>query len=274
MKIAFAAAAWGCPGDGFAAQCRLVAEAGFTAIEVQPERSASGVREQARICAGHGLGLILQPHTQGRTATDHAADLAAHLANAAVVRPWLVTCHTGLDHFGLDANLALHDAGQAWSRTHGIPVLHEIHRKRIAWNALVGGELVRHRQDLAFTADLSHWVVAHENWLEDPGYGLAGILPRCHAIHARVGHPQGPQVPDPRSARWRPALDRHLAWWDTIVAARRTAGAPLLVVCPEFGPPDYCPSDPEDGHPLVDIFAINCWMRDLLAQRWNQGTAA
>ena len=273
MRLAFAAAAWGCPGEGFAAQCRVVAEAGFAAIEVQPERSAAGVHEQARIAADHGLGLILQPHTQGRTPADHATDLATHLANAAAVRPWLVSCHTGLDHFGIAANLVLHDAGQAWSRAEGIPLLHEIHRKRIAWNAVVGAELVRRRPDVAFTADLSHWVVAHENWLEDPGYGLASILPSCHAIHARVGHPQGPQVPDPRAPRWRPAVERHLAWWDAIIAARRAAGSERLVVCPEFGPPDYCPTDPQDGRPLVDVFAINCWMRDQLVQRWIPGSS-
>jgi len=268
VRIVFAGAAWGCPGADFAAQCQRLREAGFAAVEVQPERTRAGVEAQAAIAGRCGLGLILQPHTQGADCAAHAADLAWHLDRAAAVRPWLVSCHTGLDHFAPDGLLGLVDQGEAWSRAHGIPLLHEIHRKRIAWNALAGAALVRQRPDIAFTADLSHWVVAHENWLEDPGYGLASVLPRCQAIHARVGHPQGPQVPDPRAARWKPALDRHLAWWDAIVAHQRAAGADRLVIVPEAGPPDYAPTDPAEGHTLVDVFAINVWMRELLQRRY------
>lgn len=270
MEITFIAAAWGCPGDTFADQCHLIAQAGFSGIEVQPEKTSDSLHRQAETAAQHGLQLILQPHSYGHTPEEHRADLSRKLDLCAAVHPALITCHTGLDHFGAKQNLHIAQVGQTWSAHTGIPVLHEIHRKRLCHNAIAGNELLDLSPDIRFTADFSHWVVSHENYLDDPGYQLSRIFDRCDHIHARVGHPQSPQVPDPRLPAWSTALNHHLAWWDAIVNATRRAGRATLFICPEFGPPPYCPTSLATNQPLVDVFALNCWMRDTLQARYAQ----
>jgi hypothetical protein len=38
-------------------------------------------------------------------------------------------------------------------------------------------------------------------------------IERAEHVHARVGYPEGPQVPNPRVAEWEQALQKHLYWW-------------------------------------------------------------
>jgi hypothetical protein len=272
--ISFVAAAWGCPGNTFADKCKILAEASFEAVEVQPEDTDEGVRKQGRICSEYGLGLILQPHSKGSTPEEHIQDMKVKLSRAELLEEdnlWFISAHTGLDHFSIADNLRIADVAHTWQEETGIEVLHEVHRKRIAYNAMVGAELCQKAPYLRYTADFSHWVVVHENYLMDPSYQLGAMLPKCNHIHARVGHPQAPQVSDPRAPEWGEALNFHFAWWDGIVDHHRKANTKRLTICPEFGPADsgYCPTLPYTRQPLADVFEINCWMRDLLSKRYN-----
>ena len=52
--------------------------------------------------------------------------------------------------------------------------------------------------------------------------------------------------------------------WDS----RVRAGAEVLTICPEFGPPDYQVTFPGTRRPLVDLWEINRAMsRDILKER-------
>ena len=99
------------------------------------------------------------------------------------------------------------------------------------------------------------------------------MLDACPHVHARVGHPNSPQVNDPFAPEWQTALDKHIAWWDAIVEANRAQGREEMTICPEFGPPDYCPTMPRTCEPLVDVFDVNCKLRDVLAERYAEVAA-
>ncbi len=56
--------------------------------------------------------------------------------------------------------------------------------------------------ELRITFDVSHWCNVHESLLEDQPETVDMTLQRVDHIHARIGHPEGPQVNDPRAPEW------------------------------------------------------------------------
>ena len=92
-------------------------------------------------------------------------------------------------------------------------------------------------------------------------------IARSFHVHARVGHAEAPQVPDPRAEEWRPALEAHLRWWQRIVDKRKESGASTLTICPEFGPAPYMVTLPDTGRPIADLWEVNRFMKDFLEDR-------
>lgn len=114
--------------------------------------------------------------------------------------------------------------------------------------------------------DMSHWCNVCESLCEDQGETIASALPAVGHIHGRVGHAQGPQVPDPRAPEWQTALEVHLGWWKKIAAAKCAAGAAQLTITPEFGPPPYLPTLPWTQMPVAFQWDINVHMMNLLRE--------
>ena len=54
------------------------------------------------------------------------------------------------------------------------------------------------------------------------------VLAQTDHIHARIGHPQEPQVSDLRAPECKDAMDAHLQWWDKVVAIKKKHNEPLL----------------------------------------------
>ena len=75
-------------------------------------------------------------------------------------------------------------------------------------------------------------------------------------MHARVGHAEGPQVPDSRHPAWAPNLAAHLAGWNKIAECPRAEGCAFLPVCPQFGPPPYMTLLPNTRRPLTDCISF------------------
>jgi hypothetical protein len=136
---------------------------------------------------------------------------------------------------------------------------------------LYAAPVARHYMDtipeLRITFDVSHWCNVSESLLEDQQETLDLTLSRVDHIHARIGHPEGPQVNDPRAPEWESALKAHFSWWDKVVEAKKKAGERLTVLT-EFGPPDYMPTLPYTRDPLSDQWAINVHMLQLLRKRY------
>jgi hypothetical protein len=114
---------------------------------------------------------------------------------------------------------------------------------------------------------VSHWCNVSESLLQDQEETVNQTLERVDHIHARIGHPEGPQVNDPRAPEWEEAVKAHLSWWDKI-AERKKQNGQRLTILTEFGPPDYMPTMAYTRQPLADQWAINVHMMQLLRKRY------
>ena len=93
-------------------------------------------------------------------------------------------------------------------------------------------------------------------------------LGRAEHIHARIGHPEGPQVNDPRASEWDAIVKMHIEWWDTIVKRKRAEGKPITILT-EFGPPPYLPTIPYTNQPIANQWDINVYMMQILRKRYS-----
>ena len=121
---------------------------------------------------------------------------------------------------------------------------------------------------LRITFDVSHWCNVSESLLQDQQETVDIALQRVDHVHARIGHPEGPQVNDPRAPEWDDAMKAHFAWWDKIVEIKKQQGDRLTILT-EFGPPTYMPTLPYTQEPLADQWAINVHMKELLRKRYG-----
>ena len=243
---------------------RQIRAAGFDGVELGVPDRLDQCPPLRQLLDELGLLVIVQQFTRGATPEEHAASFASQYERAVALRPVGVNSHTGKDFFPLEENLIVFRHAADCERAAGVPVWHETHRGRALFSTLSTTALLAACPDLKLTADFSHWCCVHESLLEDQPEALARAIDRTCHIHARVGHSQGPQVPDPRAPEWQTAAQAHLAWWRAIARHRREAGASRLTICPEFGPPPYMTTHPTTGQPLVDLWSVNSYMRDWL----------
>ncbi|MET0298999.1 MAG: sugar phosphate isomerase/epimerase, partial [Flavitalea sp.] len=185
-----------------------------------------------------------------------------------IQKPLYINCHSGRDHFSFEQNSAFVEFTIKISKEYGIPVCHETHRSRIMFAAHITRDFIRKYPAINLTLDISHWCNVHESMLEDQEASVSLALSKAEHIHARIGHPEGPQVNDPRAPEWEKIVARHLSWWDTVVARKRQENKPVTFLT-EFGPPDYMPTEPYTRKPLADQWAINVHMLQLLRKRYG-----
>jgi len=107
-----------------------------------------------------------------------------------------------------------------------------------------------------------------ESLLQDQQSTIDIALQRIDHIHARIGHPEGPQVNDPRAPEWESAVQAHVAWWDTVVEMKKQKGE-VMTFLTEFGPTDYMPALPYTRQPLANQWEINVHMMKLLRERYQ-----
>jgi sugar phosphate isomerase/epimerase len=264
MKILFTKAKWERFEQELEPFLADTKAAGFDATEIYTPSVRESPSECIRLHESVGLKLVAQIITEGATPAEHMRVLEERFLRAVECGPILVNCHTGRDIWPMDDNLRIFDRALELEARHGIPFCHETHRSRPLFSGPSTAALLEARPALKLTADFSHWMCVHETDLADQPGALAAAVQASHHVHARVGHSQGPEVPDPRVAEWRPWLERSLEIWRRIVAARRASGAGFLTIAPEFGPPPYMPTLPATGEPLADAWEINCWMRQFL----------
>jgi sugar phosphate isomerase/epimerase len=258
---------WGLSLPTLEQNLRRIREGGFEGVEMGVPEDGGQRRELAAVLEDLGLSLIAQQWTRGSSPEEHAASFEAQYRRAAELRPVLVNSHSGKDWFSTEENLLVLRRAARLEEELGLPVAHEVHRGRATFSTTATAALLDKIPDLKLAADFSHWCCVHESLLEDQEQLLQRAIERSFHIHARVGHPEGPQVSDPRAPEWQRAVEAHLAWWQRIVDRRRQEGAELITICPEFGPPDYMPTLPYTRQPVADLWELNCHMKRLLEQR-------
>lgn len=257
MRLVLSRTTWGF--DDWRERLADVAAAGFdcVCVPVQQATDLAAVHE-------HGLGLVAQVFTFGRTVDDHMAMLREGLELAAASGARHAVVQGGRDGWPIEDALRFLRA----TPDVGIPVLHETHRGRILFNPWVTERVLHALPDLRLNADLSHWVVVGES-LRLPDRVVDAVASVARQVDARVGWEEGPQVADPRLPRFAEHVEAFERWWDAIWRAQEAQGADDLVVMPEFGPPPYQPIDVATGEPLADVAELNRWMADQLRRRWT-----
>ncbi len=270
MQVKFFCPRWGAESISWEAFAIKVKEAGFDGVEGSlpfDEREKNEIITSLKKYNLLFLGQYFQSFEKDFSA--HRSNFEKHLRNLAGANPVAIDSQTGKDYYSFEQNKELFDLAAQVSKETGVPIYHETHRNKALFAAHSSGDILTRIPALQITADFSHWCCVAESYLEDQQEAVTLACSRAAHIHARVGHPEGPQVNDPRAPEWKTALDAHLQWWDAIIDYRRKAGANITTITPEFGPaPGYMPTIPYTQAPVADQWDINVYMMNLLRQRY------
>jgi sugar phosphate isomerase/epimerase len=268
FRLLILATNWGFPGtiDEF---CKRAKDAGYDGIEVwwKDDDALFAALDKYKL----EVGFLCSGNSNEYT--KHAASFEAALTAATTQRrkrPLYINCHSGKDYFSFDQNSKLIDITTRISQQTNIPIYHETHRSRMLFAAHVARQFIEAKPALRLTLDLSHWCNVHESFLQDQPEAVSMALARASHIHARIGHPQGAQVNDPRAPEWEQAVKAHFAWWDEVVKLKQAKGETLTVLT-EFGPVDYMPALPYTRQPLANQWDINVHMMKLFKSRYSKG---
>lgn len=265
MKILYVKTKWEMWHEPLEPFLERAAKDGFKATEIFLKTESLPAAEIAARHRARGLDLVGQILTDGKTPDDHIRSLEDQFEFAVDCDPISINHHAGRDVFSFDDNLRIFERMIALGRESGISVAAETHRGRPTFAATETRRYLEALPDLRLTADFSHWMVVHESKLEDQEETLKLAIERSNHIHARVGYEEGPQIPDPRAPEWKGHVDRHIDLWRRIVESRRSDGAEMLTIAPEFGPPNYMHTQPFTNEPVRDAWEVNVYMRDMLA---------
>lgn len=272
MNIKFFCPRWGSAGLSWDEFLLKAKDAGYDGIEygIANNTPASELEMVYRKAEQKGLSIIAQHHETSDIDIDiHADNFAAWFRK---IEPfdWLkVNSQTGRDFFTFEQNKKMIDLATAYADRTGITVCHETHRGKFSFAAHITKDYLQKLPDLKLTLDISHWVNVAESFLEDQPEAVELALERTEHLHARVGYPEGPQIPDPRSPEWQGALNNHLRWWDKIVYRIGShAGDNLVTITPEFGPHPYMVHLPGTNMPIADQWDVNVFMMQSLKARY------
>ena len=270
FELKIMATNWGFSGsmEEFCAKAR---KEGYDGIEVWWPSDRKAQDELFSALKNHGLELgFLCGGWQNNPAEhfDFFKKAINESAGNTFQKPLYINCHSGRDHFSYDQNRQFIDHTTRLAKESGILICHETHRARIMFAAHVTRQYIEKMPELKLTFDVSHWCNVHESLLADQKDSVDMALERVEHIHARIGHPEGPQVNDPRAPEWDNVVKAHFSWWDKVIERKKKTGGRMTFLT-EFGPPDYMPTVPYTRQPLSDQWAINVYMMQLLRKRYS-----
>ncbi|MEM9848604.1 MAG: sugar phosphate isomerase/epimerase [Bacteroidota bacterium] len=270
LDVHFFATNWGFEGD-IDSFCQKVKSEGYDGIEVWLPKAD---KRKALLDASQKyelqLGYLIAG--SGNQPKAHYATFKQHLDEALAItsqQPTYINCHSGRDFFRFEENTPLIEYTQTKMAQSGVEIFHETHRGRMCFAAHITRNFLERYPEMKLTLDISHWTNVHESMLANQAETVDLALQRVGHIHARVGHPQGPQVNDPRAPEWAAILQQHLDWWDKALQYRAAAGAKRMTILTEFGPPTYLQTLPYTHQPVANQWEINVFMMKLLKERYT-----
>lgn len=248
--------------------CEKIKSEGYDGAEAWYPTDEKEREEFIAVFEKHQLKFGLLVGGNDRDPAKHLQHFSTNLEKAAALKPEYINCHSGRDHFSFEKNkLFIKRTTEVYKGTN-VPIYHETHRGRILYSAPVARQFMESLPELRLTLDISHWCNVHESLLGDQEEAVNMALSRTDHIHTRVGHPEGPQVNDPRAPEWKNAVDAHFGWWDRVVEIKRKEGKRLTMLT-EFGPADYLPALPYTRQPVANQWEINKYMLDTLRKRYK-----
>ncbi|WP_342645570.1 sugar phosphate isomerase/epimerase [Mucilaginibacter sp. CSA2-8R] len=271
MQVNFFCPRWGFENMPWPKFIDRVKQAGYQGVEWFPYSEDINPQEVTALLKSNNLQLAVVMTVLGDYKTTDAyiellqTQLKAHIEHC---QPAFVTAQTGREYFNQEQIQQCIDCCAQVSKAANVPVYQETHRNKWAYAAHVVLPVLQKNEKLCITFDVSHWFCVSESYLEDQQPVVNLAIERAAHIHARVGHTQGPQVTDPAKPQYAKALAEHLAIWDKWIERKRNDGANYCTITPEFGPPPYFPQI-DDTPTWQEQWRINCWMKDLLHERYN-----
>lgn len=271
FKIIVMATDWGYKGT-FDDYCAKAKQEGYDGIELWWQSDPKKKQNLFDNLKKHNLevGFLCGAHDYTFSKNlDQFKGMIEAASTQSPQKPLYINCHSGRDYFAFEENQKFIECTMEYAKKTGVPISHETHRARILYSAPAARKFMEAMPGLRITLDISHWCNVHESFLEGQDATVDMVLQRVDHIHARIGHPEGPQVSDPRAPEWETALNKHIAWWDKVVELKIKQGAKRMTFLAEFGPPDYLPTLPYTRQPLADQWGINVHMMQLLKKRYS-----
>jgi sugar phosphate isomerase/epimerase len=273
MKLKFFCPRWGNEHISWDDFLLAVKNANYDGVEfgIANDTSAQELEHVWEKLEKYGLEVIPQHYaTYDADFSKHYDSFAAWFELVKPFKALKIDSQTGKDFFTFEQNKKLIDVTINHTKNVGVEVYHETHRNKFAFAAHITKDYLQRIPNLKLTLDVSHWVNVAESFLEDQEEAMELAIARTEHIHARVGYPEGPQVPDPRVPEWQFAVDKHLAWWDKIISRKKAEGANTVVtITPEFGPYPYMVPLPFTQQPITNQWEVNKYMMDLLRARYQ-----
>ena len=270
MKILFMKSLWGMTEKTLDEKFQRIKDAGYDGIETGSPKYEKAQDEFGNLFEKYDLKFIAQQWSLGKNAEEHIKSFEEQFNRNAMFDPVLINSHTGRDYFSFEENLEIVKASYKIAEKKGLRLIHETHRARFLFHPRITSEYLNSFSKLKLTADFSHWCCVSESLLEGQEKFVETAIKNSEHIHGRVGHKEGPQVNDPRAPEWQNNLEVHLNWWKSIVENHKAKGSELLTVTPEFGPPDYMMTLPYTRQPVIDLWDINLYMKNLLSEELSK----
>jgi sugar phosphate isomerase/epimerase len=270
MQIQFTCPFWG--QEQLSAECFVekVVQAGYHGVEVNVPEQQGFDTALLNALQKNELAFIAQqwlPPAR-ESVEKYIRRMEDNLYRLAEWSPVFINSHTGKDFFSFADNCRIIDACETVAEKTGIPIIHETHRGRFTFHAFHLLPYLEKYPRLQLTGDFSHFCTVSESLLYDQPDILKRIIPHVAYIHARIGSEQSPQVNDPGAPEWEKHLLQFFHWWDQVITHHKRKGTPVLYICPEFGPAPYMPAMPFTQKPLSDQWEVNCWMMNVLRERY------
>ncbi len=269
MQLFMICPIWGMAGMPLKDSLQRIKDAGYDGVEYGCELHDPIRKEFMQLAKELELEVVAQQYgASGNSFAAYAHHFEAHLRYLASFNPLFINSQTGKDFYSIEENTALIQLAAAIEQETGCRIVHETHRGKFAYSAATTLQYIERLPRLRLAGDFSHFCTVSESYLEDQQQAMQAIYPYVYHLHARVGHPQGPQVTDPRLPEWQYALERHLHWWDQVIQYHREADTPYFTITPEFGPAPYMAMAPFTQQPIASQWDINLYMCRLLRERY------
>jgi Xylose isomerase-like TIM barrel len=269
MELQFFCPRWGSEHISWDIFIRDVQAAGYDGVECSPPNNNEELILMLQLLKKNNLQYIAQHwETEDQDFEIHKAAFEKRLLRAAGKKPLFINSQTGKDHFSFEENTALLVLAKNIAEKTGVKIIHETHRGKFSFAAHAIKNYLHQLPWLQLCLDVSHWCATAQTYLHDQPVALQLAIEKTAHIHARVGHTQGPQVPNPKDPLWKEAVDFHLGCWDKIINLKRESGATVMTITPEFGAPPYLTLLPFTHAPICNQWDINIYMMKLLKERY------
>ena len=275
MRVKFYYPRWGSEDIPWNIFLQKIKGEEFDGVEVYPLQTPWERPDLLRLLEETGMefSLLHAEMTEGKdfnrykTALErNLYELAGYQTNS--IKPEFITSQTGREYYSKEQMAECFAICDRISKDISIPIIQETHRNKWSYAAHIVKDYLIEFPELKLALDLSHWVCVSESYLEDQQEAIDLAIQHTVHLHARVGHTQGPQVTDPRAPENAEALSHHLKWWDKWVAHLKACEVSECTITPEFGPYPYMSYKTNSKDPIASQWNINCFMKDLLKERY------